>query len=226
MSENVVKRILAIIWLTSEYGGLGARTHMGFGQILVKDLDKESVREGFEKIKEFSKKEGCNGIDLYNMSNFFIIKFRIHEDNDIVKYYAYKPLFVKTRTFPPDWEGTYIPCSFDIKYKGEFENKKFGLRHYFKKEFGKKFAEKLFGYSIRDKKFGGRIFVSHLYKESSEDDYYYLKIWGFPPASLKHPLQGIIDKIKSHVIKDIFGDSKSEVVMEETGEELIRRLTE
>jgi len=225
-SEDNAKRLLAIIWLISRYGGLGAKTHIGFGQVIVDDLDEEEIKEGFKEIKKSLKKEGCNNPYWYNLSNFFILKFKIYDDDHIVKYFIDKSIFVKTSKFPPDWKGEYIPCSFDIKYQGKIEDrefKEFGLKYCFKKEFGRTFAEKLFGYSRGEEKFGSRIFVSHLYRESREEHFYYLKIWAFLPYPLSSQLLDIRDRIKNH-IRRIF--EKSEIIMEETGEDLIKRMVE
>jgi len=220
--EIATKRLLAIIWLISKYGGVGAKTHMGFGQIVVEGLDEKEIKKGFKEIKK-SKKDCRSNPYWYNLFNFFILKFKIYDDDPVLKYYVDRPFFVKTLTFPPDWGGEYIPCSFDIKYYGKIEDKEFGLRYHFKKKFGRGFAEELFGYSRGEEKFGGRVFVSHLYRGNVEDPFYYLKIWAFLPPSLNSRLRDIKDEVKNH-IEGIF--EKSEIIVEETGEDLIRRVIE
>jgi len=62
-----------------------------------------------------------------------------------------------------------------------------------------------------------------LYRGNVEDPFYYLKIWAFLPLSLNSRLRDIKDEVKNH-IEGIF--EKSEIIVEETGEDLIRRVIE
>jgi len=81
--EIATKRLLAIIWLISKYGGVGAKTHMGFGQIVVEGLDEKGIKKEFKEIKK-SKKDCPSNPYWYNLSNFFILKFKIYDDDPVL----------------------------------------------------------------------------------------------------------------------------------------------
>lgn len=230
LDKEVENTLLAILWLIAEYGGLGAKSQNGFGQIRLENIDMNKVSDGFAKIRELVEEDARRiGNSLWqDFSNFFILKFRIDEDNSIVQYYLSKP----SNKFGPyyvgspstEWKKNFIPCSFDIRYKGEIQGRSFGLRNRlrFQKNYGKDIAEKLFGYSKSENRQGSRVFVSHLYKESSDDKFYYLKVWGFVPKDVSTRVETPADfrrDVKEHIM-DIFRLKESHVVIDKMGEEL------
>lgn len=89
--DNVV---LATLWFAKEYGGVGAKTQNGFGQIDLENLTFEDVKEGFKKIKETAEEaQNVGNALLPSISDFFVLKFKVDEHDPTVQYYLNKPFF-------------------------------------------------------------------------------------------------------------------------------------
>jgi len=222
--KEIEEIISFLIWYTTEYGGIGAKTQNGFGQTLVTNLDMKSVKEGFKQIKNMTEEDARRVENpLWNcITNLFSLKFKIPENNEIVEYYLNKAKIVKNA--PEDWKGRYIPCSFDIRYQGVINNKNFGLRNYFRDKIENTLADKLFGFSRGKNRAGSKIFVSHLYKEEKKEDFYYLKVWGFIPESILsktsfETLEDFKEEVRGQ-IEYIFGNIQT--VSDKIGEKTLK----
>jgi len=208
--------LLATLSMMAKYGGLGAKTQHGFGQFLIENLDSKRVENGLSVIQR-KISEKTEGTQQPILSNFFVLKFKIDENSGIVDYYLKSPFTIGTR---PNEYRKYIPCSFDIRYKGEFQGCRFGLRDNFKTKYGKDIAEKIFGYSRgENKRQGSNIFVSHLYKENNSDKFYFLKVWGFiqPQLSTRTAVVDLRKEISDHIL-DKF--KPAQIVFDTAGKEL------
>jgi len=215
--ENIIKTLVLII---SQYGGLGAKLQYGFGQFNV-DIDKVIIREGIKLIKNSVSKIDEIKTESPSFLDFFMLKFKISSKSSILKEYMNnEDLLVKVERLPDGWDWDFIPCAFDIKYKGKINNLEFGLREYFRKKYNNTTVKEIFGYSNSkdDKRKGGNIFVSHLYKENNDkNDWYYLKIYGFLPKDCAEELKS---SIKDH-LKD---ELKAEIDKEVSGKELLEEI--
>jgi len=86
-------------------------------------------------------------------------------------------------TPPSNFDQSYIPCSFDIRYKYETRNPRTGqgqdrgMRPMIKERFGRAMAETIFGYVRGSEGRASRVHVSHLYRRSLGEPYL-LKVWG------------------------------------------------
>ncbi len=208
--------LLATLSMMAKYGGLGAKTQHGFGQFIIENLDTKRVENGLSIIRrEISEK--TENTHQPSLSKFFVLKFKIDENNGIVDYYLKNPFMIGT---PSNKYGTYIPCSFDIRFKGAIRYQNFGLRDHFKTKYGKDAAEGIFGYSRgENKRQGSKIFVSHLFKENDSDKFYFLKIWGFTQPQLS-TRNGPID-LRKEITNHIQGKFKPVLlVFDKTGKEL------
>ena len=123
-----------------------------------------------------------------------------------------------------------FPKHYCFKQKFFWREKKFGLRWYFKEKFGKEVADRLFGYVRGAERVGGRIFVSHLYKEDNDGDFYYLKIWAFLPSCMDSKLKNIMDlrnianEIEKHICNDVFKGGCIVPVEKTFGEEILSKI--
>ena len=211
--EDIIKALILII---SRYGGLGAKLQYGFGQFDT-DIDKMTVNNGVHLIKNNINKEKGKNPTLISFSNFFMMKFRISDNNPILKDYMSNKEFL-VRKLPERWGWDFIPCAFDIKYKGRINNIEFGLRNYFKQRYGDKIVKNVFGYSnlkSNDNK-GSSIFVSHPYKESA-NGWYYLKIYGFLDEKFAQ-------KFKKEIKSNLEEKFKADIEEEVSGKELLEGL--
>ncbi len=218
--------LLATLSMIAKYGGLGAKTQHGFGQFLIENLDVKKVKNGISTVQRLvdEKARKTDNSSNPDLSNFFILKFKINDGSSIMDYYLRKrPYIVGTHPMNGQHES-YVPCSFDIRYKGEIQGRSFGLRDYFKSKYDNDIddiAEKVFGCSKgENKRQGSRVFVSHLYKEYNSDRFYYLKTWGFINPKLPTRTISSIDirkGITEHIL-DKF--DQSHLVFDKTGNEL------
>lgn len=212
-NEDVLLATLSII---AKYGGLGAKTQHGFGQFLIENLDTKRAENGLVTIRRYIR-EKTESSPKPSLSDFFISKFKIDEDSVIVDYYLKKPFTIGTSF---SGYGKYIPCSFDIRYKGEIQGRSFGLRNHFRDKYGTKVSERIFGFGKGESRQGSKLFVSHLYKENDFDKFYYFKVWGFISPKLSLTPNSSIDlrkEITDH-IQDKF--KPVEVVFNKAGYEL------
>ncbi|MBT0160423.1 type III-B CRISPR module RAMP protein Cmr1 [Candidatus Bathyarchaeota archaeon A05DMB-2] len=208
--------LLATLSLISKYGGLGAKTQHGFGQFLIENLDTKRVENGLSTIRS-SISEKTENASKPSLSNFFISKFKIDENSVIVDYYLTNPLTIGTSS---SGYGKYIPCSFDIRYKGEIQGRSFGLRNYFREIYGTQVTERIFGYGKGESRQGSKLFVSHLYKENNFDKFYYFKVWGFISPKLSTKPNFSID-LREEIIKHMQSRFKpAQAVFDKAGYEL------
>ncbi len=137
-TDYVQSQLALLFRFIVEYGGLGARLQHGFGQIadlvLPPKLAETSVQEGLRLLK--TKLEGgglCQTAPMqstaYDLRNFFHLTY-------------YLPPHVLHRFMRPNahcgnvtkkTEDRYIPCAFDLRYKGEAP---LGLRRWLRDEKG------------------------------------------------------------------------------------------
>ena len=213
--EDIIK---ALIFIISRYGGLGAKLQYGFGQFDT-DIDKMTVKNGVQLIKNNINEEKDKNPTLISFSNFFMMKFRMSSNNPILKeYMRNKNLLVKVKMTPERWDWNFIPCAFDIKYKGKINDKEFGLREYFRQKYDDEIVKDVFGYSNlkSNAKKGSDIFVSHLYKDNNNGRYY-LKVYGFLNENFAQKFK---TEIKLNLKEKLGADIEEEV----SGKELMEGL--
>jgi len=201
--DETLKRLAFLLDTVTRYGGLGAKTQNGFGQIKIPDgltaaqvaegkvLVRQDVLDHVERARESSKgKSGKSQNDrLFNLRNFFPRTYEIRDA---------EPYIQKLRPIGPPSQPHlrhYVPCAFDIRYKSRQRNpfsglgQDFGLRPWFRQRFGQEVAERLFGGVDKEgNRSAGRIRVSHLFKEPGSD-HWRLKIWGEAPPGIWEGLE-------------------------------------
>jgi len=187
--EEISNILLFLLNIITNWGAIGAKTQNGFGQIkILNELDKQKIEAGKKKLKELiTNKPPVKANGKFTLDKFFGRIYKISDPNPYLldgKFIGDKPTQIKDE---------FIPCSFDIRYKSsaKFKGKgyDFGMRPFLLKKlnYDKNLVNKLLGETkAREDKdrLASRIHVSHLYKDSTDNNYR-LKIWGCIPSSLE-----------------------------------------
>jgi len=212
--DDIEKIMNLILYIIGKYSGLGAKPQYGFGQVKVMETTKEMAKEGM-KVLLNSIHERNHSNNFPDFSDFFFFKFRIPSNNVVLNSFKNSKKIVGK--LPKEWDWKFVPCAFDIRYKGEIDNKICGLRKYFREKYGKKIAQKIFGYSFpKDKRMGCNIFISHPYRENNDENYSF-KAYGFLP---KNNFLEYTEEIKK-CLTNIFEVGPAE---EKTGKEILGEL--
>ena len=187
--EDILKRLAFLLEIVSRYGGWGAKTQNGFGQIkILEGLPPHWVAEGRDlvrqEIERGEKAEVRRDDCQFTMSQFFSRTYELNAPEPYIQRLS----SIGNPSLP--LLRHYVPCAFDIRYKSRQRNpfsglgQDYGLRPYFRKRFGAEVAERFFGGTDQGgRRTAGRIRVSHLYKEE-DNGRWRLKIWGDVPPGI------------------------------------------
>jgi len=137
-NDLVLKKLALILKLIEQYGGLGAKLQYGFGIIQVTKwpggIDASKILDIIptlkQEIDQWPKGSQKNTIDpQWNFQNFISLSFDLPKEklNGFLKNRAHVGAKQKEN------ELRYIPCAFDIRYKGEG---RFGMREWLRKKKG------------------------------------------------------------------------------------------
>ncbi len=204
-ADYVHSQLNMLLRFISEYGGLGAKMQHGFG--LVHALDAESaIKNGLKELSQRIKNgaflqeiESSSNVS-YNLENFICLNYDLAESSLAVFKNSNSHLGNKSKI----GEDKYLPCSFDIRYKGW---KNIGMRVWLEKTEGWSHnrvnalmgvSEKK-GESISDEdRASSHLFFGMPYKLN--DNNYRLKIFGFAPPSALNPddLSDLCEKYMRH----------------------------
>jgi len=179
--SEIIAQIKALLSIMSHVGAIGAKSQYGFGQFEMEN--RMDFKRALNEINNFCNKDEfkkeANKPDFYSLSNFWCYEFKIPVRNQLVQSFQKSYIVGNQSSFT-----SYLPVSFDIRYKLPNRNKGSGLRqaYYSHRNGDKNQVCQIFGTLPENKKkedgIGSRIFVSHLFREPSESDYF-LRIWGF-----------------------------------------------
>lgn len=196
--EESLNQIKALLSIMAHCGSIGAKGQYGFGQFAWEG--KTELETALKDIQSFilgrQFKESKNENDWYSLEKFWYINLPLTDDNAQIKRFKEKAKFIGATT-----RESYLPVSFDIRYKLPRGNNGLGLRqaYYIKrlkesandKEQAREKTQEVFGKIRR----GTRVFVSHPYKRQPGDEAYNLRVWGFSEKSVaevvKKELQNI-----------------------------------
>ncbi|MBM4273112.1 MAG: type III-B CRISPR module RAMP protein Cmr1 [Deltaproteobacteria bacterium] len=229
--DDILKRFAFLLDTATRFGGLGAKTQNGFGQIRIlngvlpefiaagKDLVRRDLEKTEASIRENPRKAPPQREDLFTLRSFFSRTYRLTTAETYVQ--GLRPIGVP-------WEHHlrhYVPCAFDIRYKSQQRNpfsglgRDVGLRPFFRKRWGDEVTNLLFGglggYRGAER-IASRIRVSHLFKVPG-DDHWHLKVWGDVPPRLweqvdRHPkLEEVVQTVDEFIRgeKGMFPGSQS-----------------
>jgi CRISPR-associated protein Cmr1 len=209
-AEGEKEAFKGVLSLMARYGGIGAKTQYGFGQF---DWpDKLSRADALDAIRRRVSGEVQRPFpaspDYYTLRNFWHLPGVIPESDYLIRRFKSANVVGDRATFSR-LRDAYLPASFDIRYRLPGSDR--GLRQAYRSAHGKMEARRVFGTLEGDKR-GSRVFVSHLYKETGQEDDYHLNVWGFT-----EPRVG--EEIKRH-LEDLFRGLRGDLV---TGEQLLSK---
>lgn len=179
-----------VLHLLCTYGGLGAKTQNGFGQVKILRWEggwsPDTIEQGRQLIWAMSGGAPLGG-DTFNLSRFFSHTYELAS----IRPYDQESRLIGQLPSSLRYAEHFIPCAFDIRYKSSSKNpftgqgKNFGMRPFFRDRFGSRATSRLLGESrprSDDDRAASRINVSHLYRDEGR---WKLKVWGHIPANLK-----------------------------------------
>jgi len=205
--DRVFSQIAFLLQTVSQKGGIGAKTQYGFGQVkLEPDPEIEALaNEGEQYLGEQPTQNPFpDGTFTLHPDRFFTLLYRLPADPYGTATDIGKP--------PADYDRTYIPCAFDIRYKYESWNPSTGrgsdrgLRPAIRDELGDSAATRVFGFVRGGSAEASRVHVSHLYRETPNGPYL-LKIWGDVAQR-----QDVVSVIREHLKSRFPGIEEPEVL--------------
>jgi len=137
-TEYVQSQLALLFRFIAAYGGLGARLQHGFGQIadlvLPPELADTLLEDGLQQLKRKLKSGGlrCDGpmqSTPYDLRNFFHLTYQL-PTSALNRFLSSGTHFGNPKK---QNETDYIPCAFDLRYKGE---PPLGLRRWLRDERG------------------------------------------------------------------------------------------
>lgn len=138
-AEYVQSQLALLFQFVASYGGLGARLQHGFGQITDLTLPPEMAHISFEtglqllkaKLGEAGglRQQGDSRPTPYDLRNFFHLTYQL-PPNALARFMHPHAHLGSARKKAED---NYLPCAFDLRYKGELP---LGLRRWLRDEKG------------------------------------------------------------------------------------------
>jgi len=192
--ERVMSELTLLLTTVAEQGGLGAKTQMGFGQVEVVAVEGMTPQGTWGREDLLSQARSRRGSSAGVSAGE---EFTIHRKRFFSRVYELtahpygKAVDVGERPEAKDYDQSYIPCSFDIRYKHSPTD---GLRP--RLEAKVKGAQRVLGVGGEDAR-GSRLHVSHLYGRRQDEEgrtVYSLKFWGDVDSEQRDPVLGVIDE--------------------------------
>ncbi len=227
-AEYAITQLALILRFAADYGGIGAKTQYGFGQFALIDGVSESVKSGLQALQAkigagFLRSTGPTISTPFDLNHFVSLTYRISQNalKDFLTDAAHLGAEEKKS------ESNYIPCVFDLRYRGSGKGKVLGLRAWLKKQGWTETTDPknlgeidmLLGSRSRwgnpeqqqavdeDVRTGSRVFFGMPYKNQKDSDEYTLRVWAFWPPELnpkvKNP-QKLSVLLKSY-LQNLFG---------------------
>ncbi len=180
-------------------GAIGAKTQYGFGQVRVISTNHAGAPVSLEDLAEKGRARLERTAPGVSSGDGL---FSLHRDRFFSHLYELPgpENMVEVGTPPPRFNGCYIPCAFDIRYKYRSRNPRSGLgsdaglRPAVRDRFGAGEARRIFGWVRGNEAHASRVHVSHPFREAAGGQYH-LKIWG--DVDRKDEIEGLV---KSHIL--------------------------
>jgi len=127
--DYALKQVAWTLAWVAKFGGIGAKLQHGFGQVSLKTNLKEMIATSEKELKgrlpEFLSSD--NDEAWPDRRHFFIKAYRVQGDHSLFREIYSLSNLVGTRP----QKATYIPCVFDLRYKGgEIQGKQLGFRQW------------------------------------------------------------------------------------------------
>ncbi len=215
-SERILKKLMLVLKVMEQYGGLGAKLQHGFGMFRVSkwpdNIDPSSIFDIIPDLKReidlWPKKPTKPSLNpQWDLRKFVNLSFDLPKKS--------LEIFLESKSdvekLDQQNERRYIPCALDLRYKGSAS---FGMREWLRKEKGWQETIKPKEWKDLDKLLGprsqwriggrtiqihedwrraGSLFFSMPYNSSSDVSKYILRIYGFVPPDLREVNGHIFD---------------------------------
>lgn len=230
LEKEVLAKILSyLFYFIENYGGLGAKIQHGFGIIQItqwfsglEQVNEQKAVELLSVLKEFigdnKKIDGISNAQ-WDIKRFFSLTYDLDEKGrkSLNHFLSPNSHLGNERKLQ---EKRYIPCSFDLRYKGDDRNN-FGFRRWLKlkkswhgakistKPSDWKELDKLLGAAGKrveeDAKRSGTVFFSMPYSKESSSQFDTLRIYGFVSPDLTEVkgesfgVKQLVDLVQSYI---------------------------
>ncbi len=208
--EYALRQIAWVLEFAARQGGLGAKLQHGFGQVAlltsVAQYSATAKQELKKRLGEFKSEQNNPEYPKYpTLQRFFSHLYPIAGDNPVLQAILAKGCIGKV----PRSEVTFIPCAFDLRYKGgQVANKQLGFRQWLlDKKLDKKWQRRdinaLLGETQAqrdDKRQGSRVYFGMPWR--NEQQGYMLRVFGFVPPEID---KGKVEEELNAYLNNMFG---------------------
>ncbi|TFH42993.1 MAG: type III-B CRISPR module RAMP protein Cmr1 [ANME-2 cluster archaeon] len=250
IADFFISQLLMLFQFISKYGSLGAKPQHGFGQVEIFDAKSsidDSLNGGLKGLYELinsDKFKSVQNVEIsyipYDLQNFICLNYDLPKN--LLKMFTQRDSHIGNNS--KSSEDKYLPCVFDIRYKGKNKGK-IGMRRWLKKDkdwtesddpkqmgqidqlLGPRSKWKLNGKdeTIDEKcRTASRLCFGMPYKIDNEK--YRLRIFGFAPPSLevtdKKMTPDILSAYCQEYMQHAFNSVKPTNVI--SGKEIIERM--
>lgn len=194
--QEVLKALLSFM---AEYSALGSKVQYGFGQFIYPEAyqNNQNIQILRNHITTPTNTKNLQS-NFYSLRDFWCLKGEIPCDDKQIKKFQKANAIGDKQNFEK-YRNVCLPVSFDIRYKLPVSENK-GLRQNYRLAHGKEKTRQVFGtVQSEEKKWGSRIFVSHLYKRELTDNDYQLRVWGFTNSQVLQEIQGALKQMFSTI---------------------------
>jgi len=128
--EYALNQLAWAVEFAARHGGIGAKLQHGFGQVALETNLHDKAAKGEQAINQrhaefYQPREKRE--DLPSRTRFFVHSFRVSPSHPLFR----SILDAKNLIGIPPKNATYIPCVFDLRYKGEqIDGKQLGFRQW------------------------------------------------------------------------------------------------
>lgn len=239
-----------VLHVAAEYGGIGARLQHGFGQVIpelppeIKVGLSEGLKQLIQKIQTGVLRHNGPKVDTpFDFRNFVSLTYEVPQS----ALNAFMRPRANVGSHQKQSEQNYIPCAFDLRYKG---GGNWGMRRWLKEQKGWRESgdpkelgplDKLMGPRSQwgakgrekriedDLRTASRVFFGMPYRKDGKDGQYRLRIFGFAPPDIQTP-QG--ETLTPETLRDLiieyvqyaFSNPKLQPVRIVLGKDLIARV--
>lgn len=199
-AESESRAFTGLLSLMAHYGGIGAKTQYGFGQFdwSGKLSPADAVAAIRSHLSSETHETSLGPGNYYTLREFWHLSCLIPEGEYLLKRFRRANVVGDGGTFDR-LRDTCLPVSFDIRYK--LPNSDRGLRQAYRLAHGKMEARRVFG-TLKGDKRGSRVFLSHLYRETEQQDVYHLNVWGFTDPDIGNEVQGYLQDLFPYMRSD------------------------
>jgi CRISPR-associated protein Cmr1 len=244
-AEYAKSQFTLILRVAAEYGGIGARLQHGFGQFLFPpQLNDISLTQGLQdlqvKIQRGVLRSGGPIVETpFDLRNFVSLTYEIQKQ----QLNAFTTERAHIGNVGKRGEGRYIPCVFDLRYKGTGN---FGMRQWLKSkgwkettnpkrleeldillgprsQWGKGNNQRQIDDELRT---ASRVFFGMPYLKPNSHNTYILRVWAFWPSELQSRL-ATPEELKTLLegyIEYVF-DKKANKVSESLGKDILEQVS-